>query len=274
MPSDTHTPELETGWLPTTPTEDTYLRRFLLNWAKYCAANATAFGGRIASFPAVELADTQRISGYTNCATLMQPLRAETAGEVLARIDEFFQFGNPAVRGDVILFSAWPTGDLTGSGWSLGGHPPLHLLPQGAAPRPAPGSLRITPVGDRASLEAWERIAIEGFPIEGLTGDGAGTIASIRWLDDPRRRMWIGWEQERPVCASASWTEYGINDVTLVATLPDARRRGYGEAITWHAAMADPALPAMLFSSDDGRRVYDRMGFLPLQRMTLWYRTR
>jgi hypothetical protein len=33
-------------------------------------------------------------------------------------------------------------------------------------------------------------------------------------------------------------------------------------------------LPAMLLSSDDGRSIYERMGFLPLQRLTLWYRPR
>ena len=60
----------------------------------------------------------------------------------------------------------------------------------------------------------------------------------------------------------------------LVATIPDARGRGYGEALTWHAARADPSLPAMLLSSDDGRSIYERMGFLPLQRITLWYRSR
>lgn len=86
--------------------------------------------------------------------------------------------------------------------------------------------------------------------------------------------MWVGWLDDRPDCASATWTSYGINNVTLLATIPEARRRGYGEALTWRAAQADPSLPAMLFSSDDGRPIYDRMGFLSLTRLTLWHRTR
>ena len=36
---------LETGWWPTTPAGDTYLRRFLLNWAGMCAAAAHSLGG-------------------------------------------------------------------------------------------------------------------------------------------------------------------------------------------------------------------------------------
>ena len=35
-----------------------------------------------------------------------------------------------------------------------------------------------------------------------------------------------------------------------------------------------PSLPAMLLSSEDGRPVYERMGFLPLLRLTFWHRAR
>jgi hypothetical protein len=84
----------------------------------------------------------------------------------------------------------------------------------------------------------------------------------------------VGWVENRPVSASSVWTEHGINNVTMVATIANARGRGYGEALTWRAACAEPSLPAMLISSDVGRSVYERMGFLPLQRITLWFRTR
>ena len=115
---------------------------------------------------------------------------------------------------------------------------------------------------------------IEGYPLEGLADAPPGAIVNDAWLTDPRRRLWVGWRDGRPVCASSAWIEQGINDVTLVATIPAARRRGFGEALTWRATLADPALPAMLLSSDDGRPVYERMGYLPILRMTLWYRPR
>ena len=101
-----------------------------------------------------------------------------------------------------------------------------------------------------------------------------GAVTPGTWLDERRARLFVGWTGDRPVAASSAWIAEGINDVTVVATLPDARRRGYGEALTWRAALADPSLPAMLVSSDDGRPVYERMGFLPLFRFTLWYRNR
>ena len=144
----------------------------------------------------------------------------------------------------------------------------------GAVPRPAPAELRIELVRDRDSLDAWERVAIEGYPLEALKDSPSGVLMPSGWVDEPRAKFWVGWVEDEPVCAAMAWTEHGINDVTMVATVPSARRRGYGEALTWCAARADPALPAMLLSSDDGRPVYERMGFLPLLRVTLWYRPR
>jgi hypothetical protein len=270
---DESTP-LETGWLPTTPIGDTYLRRFLLNWASGCAATAETFGGAGKELPAVHLADSGIPVAFSNCATLMQPLAAAAAPATLAAIDDFFGIGDRSRVGEVLLVSAWPTGDLRSYGWRLMGHPPLHLLPAGATPRPAPPGLAISEVRDRAGLHAWERVVIEGYPLEGLADAPPGAIVNDAWLTDPRRRLWVGWSDGRPVCASSAWIEQGINDVTLVATIPTARRRGFGEALTWRATLADPALPAMLLSSDDGRPVYERMGYLPILRMTLWYRPR
>jgi GNAT superfamily N-acetyltransferase len=239
-----------------------------------CSALDRAVGGTSKVLPTVALADSGRPSAFSNCATLLQPLTAELAPTTLAEIEAFFAFDDPTRHGEVILISAWPTGDLRPYGWTLAGHPPLHLLPTGAVPNPPPAELRVEEVRNLAGLHAWERVAIEGFPLEGIQDAGQGSLVNLRWLEEPRGQQWVGWVDERPVAASAVWVDHGINNVALVATMPDARRRGYGEALIWRAALVDPSLPAMLFSSDDGRPVYDRMGFLPLWRLTFWYRDR
>jgi hypothetical protein len=274
MTDDTQSPLLETGWWPTTPAWDTYLRRFLLNWAGMVASTVQMLGGQRRDLPAVLMADSGRPLAFFNCATLMQPLSTETGSATLAEIAEFFAFADPSGLGEVLLVSAWPTGDLRPAGWNLMGHPPLHLLPTGAVPRAAPPDLDVKEVRDMEALHAWERVTIEGYPLDALTGAPPGSVTSERWLQDPRLRLWVGWVGNRPVSASSAWTEHGINNVTLVATVPGDRGHGYGEALTWHAARADPSLPAMLISSDLGRSIYERMGFLPLQRITLWYRAR
>jgi GNAT superfamily N-acetyltransferase len=274
-PTDpTRVPPLETGWLATTPVGDTYLRRFLHNWAGMCAATSRALGGHNRDLPMVHMADSGGPVVFFNCATLIQPLSAESASATLDEIAAFFTFSDSSRRGDALLVSAWPTGDLGPSGWSLMGHPPILLQPTGAMPRSAPPDLDIREVLDVDGLHAWERVIIDGYPLDALAGAPSGTVTAERWLEEPRLRLWVGWVGNRPVSASSAWTDHGINNVTLVATVPDARGRGYGEALTWHAARADLSLPAMLLSSDAGRSIYERMGFLPLQRVTLWYRPR
>jgi hypothetical protein len=220
------------------------------------------------------MADSGRPAAFFNCATVIQPMTATTASTTLEQIAEFFAFDDSSRRGDVLLVSAWPTGDLRLFGWSLMGHPPVFLLPAGATPRPDPGELKIEEVHNLEALHTWERVAVEGYPLDSLATSPPGSLATESWLEEPRSRFWVGWVDNRPVCVSSSWTEHGINDVTLVATVADARGRGFGEALTWRAALADPALPAMLLSSDVARQIYERMSFLPLQRITLWYRNR
>lgn len=48
--------------------------------------------------------------------------------------------------------------------------------------------------------------------------------------------------------------------------------RGIGAALTWAATLAEPEQPAVLIASDDGQPVYERMGYLRIQRLTMWQR--
>ena len=265
---------LRAGWEPDTPAGDTLLRRFLLNVSASTAAHVGAMGGRLLSRNDLMACDLGRPAAFFNCATLLRPLAAENRAVVLAALDTFFGLRTGIGTGDVWLFSAWPTPDLRPDGWKLAGHPPLHLLPAGRLLPPPPPDLRIEPVGNASALRAFEDVAVRAYPFPDLQPLTARALIDERVLADDRLRMWVGWVGARPVGVAAAFVEHGINDVTLVATLPEARRRGFGEALTWWAALADPALPAMLLSSDPGRPVYERMGFLPLLRFTLWYRER
>jgi hypothetical protein len=42
--------------------------------------------------------------------------------------------------------------------------------------------------------------------------------------------------------------------------------------VTWAATLADPARPAMLVASDDGRPVYEAMGYVAIERWAAWLR--
>ena len=97
--------------------------------------------------------------------------------------------------------------------------------------------------------------------------------AEVTFLGGPFR-FWAGYVENDLVSVAAALVCDDQVDVAFVATQPHARRRGYGEALTWAATLAEPSLPAVLEASDDGRPVYERMGYRDVGRMTLWERPR
>lgn len=265
--------QLTNGWEPKAPIGDSYLRRFLFNWAADVETHGVALGGRALRRDGMAAADAGRPAGFFNSATLLAPLPPGDPGGVLAAIDGF-AFASPTGTGEMHLWVAWPTDEPRRWGWTLGGHPPLLLRPPGGTPPPPPPGLRIEEVRTVEALRAFEAVAIAGFPLPELQPSAPGALLDPAILDEPRSRKWVGWDGERPVAVASAFVDHGVVGVDCVATLPDARRRGFGAALTWWATRADPTLPAMLIASDDGRPVYERLGYLPLLRLAYWFRDR
>ena len=79
-------------------------------------------GGRWERWDAVWAADTASPVAFPNSATLLQPLSASGAGDLIVRLDQFYQ---QVAGGPWMLWSAWPTPDLALYGMRLAGYPPL-----------------------------------------------------------------------------------------------------------------------------------------------------
>jgi GNAT superfamily N-acetyltransferase len=274
MPIRTLEAHLRAGWEPDTPIEDSLLRRFLVNWTASIEAQGKPFNARTLRRDDLAAVDVGRPSVGGNVATLLAPLFSEDVDEVMVALDDFYGFAGGEKTGAVYLFSAWPSPDLRSHGWTLVDHQPLMFRPAGGALPPSPAGLRIEEVRDEEGLRAFETVIVDGFPISELAGQGPSAAFKVDLLADERQRLWVGWEDEYPVSAASAFVAAGINDVTLVATLPEARGRGYGAALTWQATLADPALPALLIATDDGRPLYERLGYISLFRFTLWSRSR
>jgi hypothetical protein len=274
MPVPILDPNLRAGWEPDTPLMDSLLRRFLVNWTEAIEVNGLALGGRRLRRDDLAAVDVGRPTVGDNTVTLLAPLFPHDVEEVIGTLDDFFDFANPGLSGSVFLFSPWPTPDLRRYGWSLVDYSPLMLRPAGGKPPPAPLRLRIEKVRNAASLRAFEVAIVRGFPLPEVEALGPGAAFSDQILTDDRVRLWVGWEGDWPVSAAAAFVAAGVTNVTLVATAPAARRRGYGAALTWRATLADPTLPSLLLATDEGRAVYERMGYLSLFRFTLWSRER
>jgi hypothetical protein len=274
MPNRTLDPRLRAGWEPDTPTTDSLLRQFLVNWTLAIEAQGKPFNARTLRREDLAAIDVGRPSVGGNVATLLAPLFSEDVSEVVTALDGFYGFASGERTGAVYLFSPWPSPDLRPYDWILVDHQPLMLRPPGGDLPPSPPGLRIEEVHDEEGLRAFETAIVDGFPISELAGQGPSAAFKIDMLADERQRLWVGWEGDQPVSAASAFLMAGVNNVTLVATLPEARGRGYGAALTWRATLADPALPAMLLATDDGRPVYERLGYLSLFRFTVWARNR
>jgi GNAT superfamily N-acetyltransferase len=81
----------------------------------------------------------------------------------------------------------------------------------------------------------------------------------------------------KPASSAAVLDVDGYRYVALVATMPDAQRRGYGEAVMRHAldvAAATRDRPTTLHATDAGRPIYERMGYKPIAAHTAFIEKR
>lgn len=274
MPFPVIDPALHAGWEPDVSVTDSLLRRFLVNWTRSIEAQSVAHGGRTLWRDDLAATDIGRPASFHTVSTLLAPLPPDGADEVMTALDDFYGFTTGETAGKVFLFSPWPTPDLRPFGWNLMEYLPLMLRPAGGELPPAPEGLRIEEVRDAAGVRAFEIAILRGFDSTDLEALGPGAGFGPAILDDDRNRLWVGWEEDRPVSAAATFVDADINQVSLVATVPGARRRGYGAALTWNATLADPTLPSLLLATDDGRTVYEQIGYTALFRFALWYHDR
>ena len=129
--------------------------------------------------------------------------------------------------------------------------------------------LRIARIDDDASLDDHRSVVADAFemPIE-----LARYFITHRLLQRPDVEGYVAYMDGRPVATSAVFITHRVGGVYNVATVPDYRKRGIGEAMTRHAVQRGAAcgcVMAGLQASEMGQPVYERMGF----RMVAPYRT-
>jgi hypothetical protein len=258
--SDEH---LTDGWEPDLDAEDSLLRRFVLANADRNAFVASCSGGRSARWHDLAVADPASPILFDNAAVLLRPPPYVDLPDVLRRLTDFY----PPER-HFVLLSAWPTPDLSGAGLRLMGHPPFMCRPPGGMPPPPPEGLRIVPVAGGDALDDFVATLVEAYPMPQAEGT---VLGDVRVLQGPVR-LFVGYADSRPVATSGARLGHGIVDVEWVSTLPSHRGRGFGRALTWAATLTDPAAPATLIATDEGRPVYQAMGYIPLMRLTMWHR--
>ncbi|HMG27646.1 MAG TPA: hypothetical protein VKH36_12625, partial [Acidimicrobiia bacterium] len=178
---------------------------------------------------------------------------------MVSRITSFF---DEEPGGPWLLFSPLPTPDLRPLGLGAVGHPPLMLRPPGGARRDPPPELEIVRVADVATLQTFERTAIQAYPLPELADVHIGTFMPLSLLGDDRFLFFLGVVDGRPIGTSVAHLGASMSQVEYVSASPSVHGRAYGEAMTWPATLADANAPSMLIASDLGRPTYERMGYL------------
>jgi hypothetical protein len=262
---------LATGWETYRPLSDGLVRRFVHAYASSFTSPVALMGGEVVRRDAYVTWDRGVAAGLYNGAMLLQPLPYAGWEQTLDALEADLV---PGGTGEVILFSPWPTPDLTDRGWQLSGHPPLLLRASGEPAPPPPDWLDVHEVGDARTLADWERVAIEGYPLEALRPAVRGSLVDERILADPHLHAWVAYGDGEPIAIGTSYVVHGLHVPTLGVTLPRHRGRG-----AWHVLMRRRlatfrALPAMALFSDHSRAPAEGLGFLPLARWTVWHRDR
>lgn len=157
--------------------------------------------------------------------------------------------------------------DVTRSGWRAAGAetvtPGMVAFPIGhlALPPSTAAGFEIRRVTDEAGVEDHRAVVTEGFAVPGRV---AVETSGLGLLDTPACTLYVGYEDGRPVTSGMGWRTGRTIGVYTIATVPAARRRGYGEAMTAHVVADGIAAGcdlAALQASEAGRPIYERLGF-------------
>ena len=126
-----------------------------------------------------------------------------------------------------------------------------------------PDELEIRRLEDSETLRLWSKAVATGYGYPKLV-DEFYAVESHESLWLPHRRRYVGFSDGVPVCGSCVLDDLGVAGIYYVATVPEARRRGFATAITLAPLKDSSKLGVkvgVLHPSPMGYGVYKRIGF-------------
>jgi GNAT superfamily N-acetyltransferase len=134
-------------------------------------------------------------------------------------------------------------------------------IDHGAIHAAAAGDLEIRRVIDAAGIDVHRAVVTAGFG--SAPAVAIGTVCADL-LDRPGCVVYVGYADGIPVVSGLGWPTGRTIGVYSIATVPSARRRGYGAAMTARVVvdgLAGGCTSAALQASEMGRPIYERLGF-------------
>ena len=198
-----------------------------------------------------------------NIAFIIRPL-ADPAAGIAAAVAYFDERALPFVLR--LRAGVDPAAERAAEALGLPYHdtvPGLVLDPIGTIPPPPP-ALDIRTARDAATLDDHISVLVEAFE---MPKEVAVRLMTPRALDIAGAEFYVGYVDGAPVASSALIATDAVAGVWSVGCLPSHRRRGLGEAMTWHTVCRGVETGcdiANLQASEMGQRIYERMGFRPI----------
>lgn len=128
-----------------------------------------------------------------------------------------------------------------------------------------PPGFEIREVSNGSELYDFKTVFVETYQIPEWTGQAWVDAALKIGIGKTPWRVYVGYLDGRPVATNMLFNGGGVASVYAVATLPSAQGKGIGAAITLkpliEARDRDGYKYAVLFSSEMGVKVYERIGF-------------
>jgi ribosomal protein S18 acetylase RimI-like enzyme len=116
-------------------------------------------------------------------------------------------------------------------------------------------------VTDAAGVEDHRVVVTDGF---GVARSVAIETTGLELLGTPECTIYVGYADGLRVTSGLGWRSGRVIGVYAISTVPAARRRGYGEAMTARViadGIATGCDVAVLQASETGRPIYERLGF-------------
>lgn len=194
------------------------------------------------------------------------------------QLRQVLEFAGRRAGEQIVIADTWDSLGLSGHGFSpspYGAINDFFWRPAGpvANPSETPTGFTVELVIDQDGLRDYEHISLRGFESEErLDPLGAFGVHAVGILDDPRMHTYVGRLNGEPVSGAMAYVSDNVVGVYGVATPPEHRRQGYGEAVTRAAFGSAPELPAWLAPSPMATPMYQCLGFGSIGQYTAWIR--
>ncbi len=133
-----------------------------------------------------------------------------------------------------------------------------------AAMGQTPPGFEIGPVQTEADLQEFKQVLVEAYGMPEAMADGWLQAARAIGLDQLPWRMYLGRLDGKPVATNMLFVGGGVAGIFGVATIPSARGKGIGAAISLAPLLEAREMGvdyAVLFATEMAVRVYERVGF-------------